>query len=197
MTSPRRRALVWFSLAAGVLLAVLSWLTVTLVRLDTHERQARQQAALQERLRLALWRIDSWLSPQLALESMRPAGDYVPFPAAATAWTKGYSKIGPDEIVVQSPLLGASSPLFRLHFELGADGIRSPQVPTGNQRDFAEANGIPGATIDRAAAQLEALQRKLSRADLDTAIGGAEAKLPAFGCNPIVPTSPQPLQQSL
>lgn len=193
----RRRALGGFAIVAGVMLAVLSWLTVALLRLDLDERQARQQAAVQERLRLALWRMDSWLSPQLALESMRPASDYLPFPSAATAWTRGFAKIGPDEVVVQSPLLGAEPPLFRLHFEVGEHGFVSPQVPTGNQRDFAEANGIDGAVLDRAAALLRRVEGIVRREQLEQAVGGAEALLPLIGCNPVMPASPVPVQQSV
>jgi hypothetical protein len=127
-----------------------------LVQLDRDEVQARRQAAVHERLRLALWRMDSWLSPQLAREAMRPASDYRSFPTAPTAWTRGLLKLAPDEVVTQSPLLGVESPLFPLHFEFGAEGLTSPQVPLGNERDVCEANGLdrPCSTRGGAAARL-------------------------------------------
>ena len=90
MSSPRGSASLWFLVVAGVMVAVLSWLTVALVQLDGDEREARREAAVHERLRLALWRMDSWLSPQLARENLRAASDYVAFPAASNAWTKGF-----------------------------------------------------------------------------------------------------------
>lgn len=183
MTSLRGHASLWFCVVTGVMLLVLSWLTVTLLQLDGNERDARRESVVQERLRLALWRMDSWLSPQLARETLRPASDYTTFPTAANAWTKGFSRIGRDQVMVQSPLLGAESPLFRLHFEVSEAGISSPQVPTGNQRDFAEGNGITADVLDRAKAQLAALELGLPVAALQQKLGGAIAQLPKMGCN--------------
>ena len=179
----RAQASLWFGAVTGVMLLVLSWLTVALVQLDGDEREARRDSAVQERLRLALWRMDSWLSPQLARETLRPASDYSAFPSAANAWTKGFNKIGKDEVMVQSPLLGAESPLFLLHFEVGAKGIFSPQAPTGNERDFAEANGIASDVLDRAKQQLLAIEARLPVGVLQEKVGGAVARLPAMGCN--------------
>ena len=197
MSSPRGRASLWFVAVAGVMLAVLSWLTVALLQLDGDERDARRQAAVQERLRLALWRMDSWLSPQLARETLRPASDYSAFPSPGNAWTKGFNKIGKDLVLMQSPLLGAESPLFRLHFEVRSNGIYSPQAPVGNERDFAEANGITPDVLNRAQSQLRWLQTGLPIQVLREKIGGAVAQLPLFGCNVITNAAlpPSPTQQ--
>lgn len=197
MSSPRGRASLWFVVVAGVMLAVLSWLTVALLQLDGDERDARRQAAVQERLRLALWRMDSWLSPQLARETLRPASDYSAFPSPGNAWTKGFNKIGKDLVLMQSPLLGAESPLFRLHFEVRSNGIYSPQAPVGNERDFAEANGITPDVLNRAQSQLRWLQTGLPIQVLREKIGGAVAQLPLFGCNVITNAAlpPSPTQQ--
>jgi len=196
VTSPRGRASLWFVVVAGVMLAVLSWLTVALLDLDEGERVARRQSALHERLRLALWRMDSWLSPQLARETMRPPGDYRAFPSASNAWTQGFRKIGPDEVIVQSPLLGAESPLFVLHFEVrGDDVLRSPQAPLGNERDFAEANGIASEVLERARSQLTELQGALPCDVLRRKVG-VLAQAGMVSCE-IVPDSPQVVQQSV
>ena len=197
MTRNNRKAWVGFAVTAAVLVAVVSWLTVVLVRLDADELQARRLAVVHERLRLALWRMDSWLAPVLAREGLRPAADYRPFPNAGTAWTKGYTRLGADEVKVQSPLLGAESPLFPLHFELSASGITSPQVPVGNERDVAEANGIAPAVLDRAAAQLRTLAPCLSLPLLEPRLGGAEAEVPMLGCNPVSPLWSEQTQQSV
>lgn len=194
MSSPRGRSSVWFVVVAGVMLAVLSWLTVALLQLDGDERDARRQAAVQERLRLALWRMDSWLSPQLARETLRPASDYTAFPSPGNAWTKGFSKIGKDQVLTQSPLLGSESPLFRLHFEVHNQWIGSPQAPVGNERDFAEANGITADVLNRAQSQLRLLQAGLPIHTLREKVGGAVAQLPLLGCNVVMnaalPTPP-------
>ena len=186
MSSPRGSASLWFVIVAIVMVAVLSWLTVALVQLDGDEREARREAAVHERLRLALWRMDSWLSPQLARENLRPASDYVAFPAASNAWTKGFSKIGKDQVLTQSPLLGVESPLFPLHFEVRQKlGLCSPQVPVGNERDFAEANMVAPVVLDRAKERLRSLQAALPTAKLRDKILRAAEKLPLLGCNPL------------
>ena len=192
MNSRRFRASLWFVIVTGVMSLVLSWLTVTLLQLDADGREARRQAMLHEKLRLALWRMDSWLGPQLASESMRSADDYRAFRATSNAWTSGYRKIGPDEIRMQSPLLGTESPLFLLYFEIGQSGFRSPQVPLGNERDLCEGNGIAGDVLDRAAQRLQRLQHALSADALEAKVTGAEVQVPVLGCIDTGPeTSPQ------
>jgi hypothetical protein len=44
------------------------WISLTVLRLERAEQQARAQAALEENTRLALWRLDSALIPLLAQE---------------------------------------------------------------------------------------------------------------------------------
>lgn len=68
-----RRALVLplFGLCAVALLGVMAWLTATVRRLDEAERRGREQAALEESVRLALWRMESLLAPLVAQENAR------------------------------------------------------------------------------------------------------------------------------
>jgi len=198
VTAWRWRAGTWFVATALLLLGVLSWLTATLLRLDRDELQARCQAQLHEKMRLALWRMDSWLSPQFAFEAMRPASDYHAFPTAPTAWTRSFSRLAPDDVLVRSPLLGYESPVFSLHFELAPNGqLSSPQVPIGNERDVAEANGVSGQVIERATARLAALQPRLVFSALDGRLGGAESLLPTMGCNVVPPDAAAQMQQSV
>lgn len=198
MNAHRRRSWTWFLATAGVLLLAMAWLTVSLHSLDRDELAARQQAALHEKLRLALWRMDSWLSPQLAREAMRPAADYRAFPPAGAAWTRGLARLPKDEVVVPSPLLGFRSELFVLHFQLDARGtLSSPQVPTGNERDLAEANGMDPAAIDACAQRLERLRPRLQQHGLDGGLGAAEARLPAVGCNSPPPGASSAAVQSV
>jgi signal transduction histidine kinase len=196
MKPQNRRACWWFAVVGAVMLVGLSWLTATLLRLDADERHARRQAFVQERLRLALWRMDSWLSPQLAREAMRPPEDYRAYPAASTVWTKGFNRIDANEVLVQSPLLGRDAVLFDLHFEFAASGLSSPQAPRGNERDVAEANGIDAAVMNRAGERLQAFGDRCSFSLLDQAVGGAEALLPHVGCNPVSRESSEQVKQS-
>ena len=63
-----RPARVWlvFGACAVALLGAMVWISLTVLRLEKAEQQARAQAALEENTRLALWRLDSALIPLLA-----------------------------------------------------------------------------------------------------------------------------------
>ena len=51
-----------------------------------------------------------------------------------------------------SPLLSDPPEFVKLHFEMWANkALSSPQVPTGNRRDLAEASGITREELGRAA----------------------------------------------
>jgi signal transduction histidine kinase len=62
-----RRAL-WavFAIAVGVVAGAMSWITNDLLAFECAQREARSEAAHQEAMRLALWRMDSWLGPAMA-----------------------------------------------------------------------------------------------------------------------------------
>jgi signal transduction histidine kinase len=66
-----RPARVWlvFAACAAALLGAMVWISLTVLRLERAEQQARAQAALEENTRLALWRLDSALIPLLAQEA--------------------------------------------------------------------------------------------------------------------------------
>jgi signal transduction histidine kinase len=198
MTTHRRRTWGWFAVTLTVLLAVVGWLTATLIVLDREETLARRQAELHEKLRLALWRMDSWLSPHVVREAMRPSADYRSFAPAPAAWTKGLSRLPPNEVLVPSPLLSFRSEWFRLHFELAADGtLTSPQVPTGNQRDIAEADVLVGAGIASCQDALAELRPRLTAASLGLPLAGAEARLSEIGCNIVPPGTTQQFVQTV
>jgi signal transduction histidine kinase len=61
-----------FLLSAGVLLAALVWISRLTLGLEAREAEARRRAAFEERVRLALWRMDSALAALLAEENARP-----------------------------------------------------------------------------------------------------------------------------
>lgn len=183
-TSPQRlqRSWWWFVGTAGLLLGLLAWLSVRIVRLEHDERSARARTAAEQNLRLALWRMDSWLAPRLAREAMRPVDEYRAFAPPQEAWTRGFDKLGPDEVLVPSPLLSGASELFPLHFEIDRQGrVSSPQVPTGNERDVAEASGRASSSFEPAAQRLATLRERLPFAVLTEELRLAEANLQAIG----------------
>ena len=119
-------------------------------RLERAEAKARRQAALEENLQLALWRMDSALAPLMAEESARPYFTYSPLYPAERAFTCMFAEIQKGDVLVPSPLLTFTSPQIRLHFQYGPDGrLSSPQVPAGNMRDLAEARYFAPERVER------------------------------------------------
>jgi signal transduction histidine kinase len=144
-----------------VFLAVAALLWMTVVVLESERRELRSEAELlhQESMRLALWRMDSWLAPRLAQEAARPYFEYRPFYTQTRAYTRVLSQIEPGEVLTPSPLLDFRSDLFRLHFELDEAGkLTSPQVPEGNFRDLAESGIVDANSIVSCGALLEEIE---------------------------------------
>ena len=62
----KRGATLAFMLVAGLVFSGLGGLTVAALRLEREGQEAQAQAQEFEKLRLALWRLDSMLAPVLA-----------------------------------------------------------------------------------------------------------------------------------
>jgi signal transduction histidine kinase len=110
-----RPARVWlvFAACAAALLGAMVWISLTVLRLERAEQQARAQAALEENTRLALWRLDSALMPLLAQEAARPSAPLTDDPGAAPS----VARETPPEVL--------------LHFQIAPGGeITSPQPRT-------------------------------------------------------------------
>jgi signal transduction histidine kinase len=139
--------------------------------LERAEAKARHQAALEENLQLALWRMDSILAPLIAEESARPYFAYSPLYPAERAFTCMFAEIQRGDVLMPSPLLNFSSPQIRLHFQYGPDGkVNSPQVPSGNMRDLAEARYLAPDSIERAELRLRELKKLVNRHELARAL---------------------------
>jgi signal transduction histidine kinase len=121
--SPASRARIWmaitFCLISLLVIGGLAWVTVAALRLE-----------LSDQMRLALWRLDSRVSPSLAREDSRPYQHfdalYIPLPALQ----RNYAACSNGSVLVPSPLLSASVPNWMLlHWQTTAEGAwRSPQV---------------------------------------------------------------------
>jgi len=162
---------VLFALSLAVVLAAMGWVSLTALRLDRAEAEARRVAAREENVRLALWRMDSALAPVIARENVRPYFSYSAFYPAQRAYTRMYAEIQTGDVLIPSPLLTFESPLVLLHFQIGPDGrMTSPQVPTSNMRDLAELSYTTQEKIEAAAALLADLEGLLSRKTLAAAL---------------------------
>jgi signal transduction histidine kinase len=175
-----------YGVCAAVVLAALGWITATVLGLERAEIRARTDAAHQESLRLALWRMDSWLAPLLAREAARPYFDYQAFYPQQRAYTTLLYPLEPGEILTPSPLLSNQSEYLPLHFQVGPDGtLTSPQAPAGNFREIAQRDYLSPEQIILNSAVLEDNRGLLNRPNLAECV--AEAAPPELAANEITP----------
>ncbi len=169
----KRLGWVWlvFGLCVALAAGAMARVGGTALELARAEAKARRQATLEENLQLALWRMDSALSPLLAEESARPYFTYSPLYPAERAFTKMFAEIERGDVLMPSPLLTFTSPQIRLHFQYGPAGrLSSPQVPAGNMRDLAENRYLSPELIEQASRRLEELSGLIDRKDLAAAL---------------------------
>jgi len=146
-----RSARWWLVFAACglVVFAALLWITRVVLVLERSELEARAESAYQESLRLALWRMDSWLSLFLAREAARPSADYQASAAAGASVEPGSEFL-----------------LFR--FTVDSRGVvSSPQFALDPAPGLDEARARKSTVFDPLLPQLrpEALLATLARAD--------------------------------
>lgn len=189
-----------FTASAVVLTLALVWMTIEVLRLERAEAAARAEAAHQESLRLALWRMDSWFSPHLARESARQYFDYQTFRPEELAYTKMLQRLEAEEVLTPSPLLSFDSDLIRLHFETTPDGVlTSPQVPLGNERDLVEATYVDGEKLAVNAGTLDALRGLITPTKVEecVAVCSAVATAPVLAETPAAPAAQRIAQQAM
>lgn len=160
----RKPRLIWAAFAACMLvvLCVLAWVSVKVLELEDAQNQAAQQAAVEERVRLALWRMDSALSPLITLESSRPYFAYSSFYPAERAYGRMYNGDMVEEVMLASPLLKATPPQILLHFQIGPDGqLSSPQVPSAVFRGYVQLEMVPQPRLEESTRLMERLASKV------------------------------------
>jgi signal transduction histidine kinase len=109
------------------------WISLAALRLAHAQTEAQRQGQVEENIRLALWRMDSTLSPLIAQETARPYFEYRAFMPAERAYTRMFNDIRAD-VLVASPLLGQEIPLVNLYFQIDPAGqITSPQAPAADE----------------------------------------------------------------
>ncbi|MEW6358120.1 MAG: HAMP domain-containing sensor histidine kinase [Planctomycetota bacterium] len=170
----RRIWVTWlvFGVCLTIVLCSMGWISYTAVRLGRREAEARQQALLEEHIRLALWRMDSALLPILAEDGARPFASYSAFVTTApraSAHVKGAPESEP--VMIPSPLLTYQSDHILLHFQIDPDGnVTSPQVPTGEMRDTATKRHVKHETLIATEERLDRLQGIVRRDELLAAL---------------------------
>ncbi|MFT4647948.1 MAG: signal transduction histidine kinase [Glaciecola sp.] len=149
MSRSRSRWWILYGLGSVLALFALCWISWFLIGLEGEKHEAESDAQQANEMRLALWRMDSWLGPQLAHEAARPYFDYLSFVPNDRAYTRLLNSIEPGEVLRPSPLLGFESDLILLYFQKDdKDGWSSPQVPTGNQLDIAQGRLVSEQALE-------------------------------------------------
>jgi signal transduction histidine kinase len=123
-----------FTAICGLVAGGLGWATAAAVRLEGEQLAEHAEAERAERMRLALWRLDSYVAPLIAVEDGRPFNHYSAVFAAPLAYDNRGAPRPPGAVVEPSPLLTADLPDWMLlHFQLdAASGWESPQAPSVN-----------------------------------------------------------------
>ncbi len=96
--SPNLRTWLIFGVCVLAATITVAWLSRQTLQAERSERHARQQADLENRIRVALWRMDSIAVPLVAIESTRPtlADPSQDGPALAPQLLKGYAQRSAD-----------------------------------------------------------------------------------------------------
>lgn len=166
-----RPVIVWliFGVAVALVFAAMTAVSVTTLRLERGQLEAQRQAELEEKVRLALWRMDSAVAPLILEESSRPYFTYSAFFPAERAYEKTLAGNASKEMLLASPLLTQTSSNVLLHFQYGPDGgLSSPQVPAPERRLLASAHATP-EQLEQCNIRLNELQRLIDPQDLATA----------------------------
>jgi signal transduction histidine kinase len=127
----KRGGLAAFLLIAALVAGGLGWATAAALRLEQEQLDQRGLAEQEGRVRLALWRLDSLVSPHLSREDNRPFNHYSAVYVPPMAFKSGIQECWAAGTVMEpSPLLNDELPdWMSLHFQAdAAAGWGSPQV---------------------------------------------------------------------
>jgi signal transduction histidine kinase len=138
----RARLTFWVFVVSTLLVVdVLAWAGWRMLALE--QRNNEQQV-----VRLALWRMDSIVTPIIASEAARPYFHYL----AAYPTNRSYGRMlepgGPNDILLPSPLLESAltDDLIKLHYQVWPTGeVTSPQVLRESEMDNLGGVAVPMA----------------------------------------------------
>jgi signal transduction histidine kinase len=160
-----------FGACLFIVLGGVAWISLTALDLVEREKKAQMMAALEENVRLALWRMDSSIAPIIGRESARPYFAYQAFYPAERAYTRMFAEVGDGEVLIPSPLLSEEPENILLHFQIAPDGaLSSPEAPVGRMRALASEKAVPEERLLDAEQRLGELRALLSQRDLASAL---------------------------
>ena len=165
-----------FAFCLSVVAAAMAWISFSALRLDRAETAARHRAALEESVRLALWRMDSALAPLVAQESARPYFAYGAFLPVDRAYGLMFNRRRPGETLLPSPLLSEPPPHVLAYFQFEPDGrATSPGVPTGTNYDLAVPRYTKPQAVETTKARIAELEKMVGRKKLLAALPKSHA----------------------
>ncbi|MFO1484026.1 MAG: HAMP domain-containing sensor histidine kinase [Verrucomicrobiaceae bacterium] len=157
---------IWITFLAclGLLLAAMGWVGWHTLQLERERESAAREGDKQERVRLALWRLDFQASALLMRENARPPHDFRPFHSPEGLVNKAYGNVAKGEVLVPSPLLAEVPEHVLLHFQMDSRGqVMSPQVPQKDERTLALAQFINASDLTRSEQRLGSLRELLAK----------------------------------
>lgn len=148
----------------GLLLGAMAWVGWHTLVLERDRETAALEADQQERVRLALWRLDFQASSLMMRENARPPHDFRPFHAPEGLVNKSYDNVLKGDVLVPSPLLAEVPEHVLLHFQMDSRGqVISPQVPQNNERALALSQFINTDALQRSEQRLGGLRILLAK----------------------------------
>lgn len=157
---------IWITFLAcfALLLAAMAWVSWHTLALERTREEAARDADQQERVRLALWRLDFQASALLMRENARPPHDFRSFHAPEGLVNKAYGNVAKGDVLVPSPLLAEVPEHVLLHFQMDTKGqVMSPQVPQNDERALALAQFINADDLTRSEQRLSGLRELLAQ----------------------------------
>lgn len=144
-----------FLTCAAVVAAAMAVITRHALSLEKARLRAAGEAELGEKVRLALWRMDTEAAALLFAENNRGPTEFQGF-------CDVNPQVGQEASIEASPLLAAMPDHAILHFEVNEAGhISSPQVPAAPMRELAAGCGLSHARQSESAAALARLRNLL------------------------------------
>ncbi len=149
-----------FAVFALVLIGAMGWISAEMLRMEGEQVDSERRAVLEENVRLSLWRMDSFLSPLIAQEQVRPQYMYRSYYPVQRAYDNAYNPQDYGEVITPSPLMTEEWPFVLIYFQFEPDGtLTSPQVPDAQVRDNAVSSGyLDEITLRERAEYLERLR---------------------------------------
>lgn len=155
----------WFLFTAclAVFTAAMLWISARILDLEGQRQRTAEEAQVQEKVRLALWRMDSLASALLIRENSRPAWHYQAFYAPDNLFASSTQSIPKGQALMPSPLFGSLPDLVQLHFEIVAGMSCSPQAPAGPQKELASNWYASSPQTSQATSKLDQLRELIKK----------------------------------